>query len=153
MGAGKNLASLDVIDQKILNELSEDARIPISELARKVNLSRNAIRNRLSKLEKNAVITKYTIERGVGHFSQEKTIALIMIDRRDRMYGADVTSALKKIPEVRTCFVLSGKSDLFVQVEVENPGRLKDICAEIWELPGVLDTRTNFVLSTIVDRR
>jgi len=144
---------LDKIDEAILNELSDDARIPFAELARKVGLSRNALRNRVAKLEADKVISKYTIERGDGKENSEKTIGLIMIDRRDRMRGADVTLALKNIPEVKTCYVMSGKFDLIVQVEVEEAVRLKEICSQIWELPGVQDTRTNFVLSTIVDRR
>ncbi|MGB0901759.1 Lrp/AsnC family transcriptional regulator [Halocynthiibacter sp.] len=144
---------MDRTDQAILNELSENARIPVAELSKKVNLSRNALRNRLSKLEADSIIKKYTIERGAPGPNDTGTIGIIMIDRRDRMRGADVTSALKKIPEVKTCFVLSGRFDLIVQVEVESAERLKQICAEIWDLPGVQDTRTYFALSTIIDRR
>ena len=145
--------SLDSIDLKILSELSVNARIPIAELSKKVNLSRNALRARIGKLESASVIRKYTIDLGDGVSGTERTIGVIMIDRRDRMRGADVTSALKKIPEVKTCFVLSGRFDLIVQVEVDTSERLKEICSEIWKLPGVQDTRTYFALSTIIDRR
>ncbi len=144
---------LDSADQAILNALSEDARMPLATLAKEVNLSRNALRNRLERLERDNVISKYTIMRGDGKPQREKTIALIMIVRRDRMRGADVTTALKKIPEVRACYVMSGKLDLVAHVEVDRNERLNDICAEIWDMPGVIDTRTNIVLSTVVDRK
>lgn len=153
MASQRRHKELDELDQKILNELSDDGRISISDLAQKVGLSRNALRNRMAKLEADIVISKYTIKRGDGTSSGEKTVGLIMIDRRDRARGGDVTLALKKIPEVKTCFILSGEFDLIVQVELKDAERLKEICAQIWELPGVQDTRTNFVLSTMVGRR
>jgi DNA-binding Lrp family transcriptional regulator len=39
-------------DQKILSNIIEDARIPISELAKKIKLSREIVQYRLKNLEK-----------------------------------------------------------------------------------------------------
>lgn len=52
-------------------------------------------------------IVKYTIERRSNR-EREMTDAFIMIDRHDRMRGAEVTAAIKKIDGVKACFVLSG---------------------------------------------
>ena len=144
---------LDPLDQKIINELSANARIPIATLSQRVNLSRNAVRQRIARLERSGVISGYTVRLGEGGPSSEKTIALIMVYRKDRMRGAEVTTAIRKYPEVRSCFVLSGNFDLVVQVEADNPDRLREICTDIWRMPGVEDTRTTFVLSTVLDRR
>ena len=142
---------LDKIDQDILAELSDNARIPIAELAKKVNLSRNGVRNRLSRLEASREIVKYTIERRSDR-EREMTDAFIMIDRHDRMRGAEVTAAIKKIDGVKACFVLSGGIDLLLKVEVSSTERLKDVCTQVWEISGVKDTKTHIVLSTIMER-
>lgn len=144
---------IDPIDQKIISELSANARLPVATLAKRVNLSRNAVRQRLERLERSRVISGYTLRLGVGERGAERTIALIMVYRKDRMRGAEVTTALRKYPEVRSCFVMSGNFDLVVQVEAEHPDRLREICSEIWKMPGVMDTQTTFVLSTVLDRR
>lgn len=145
--------TLDKIDSLILNELTLNARVPVATLSKCVNLSRNAVQKRIARMEKNNIISRYTIERGDIGGSWEKTKALIMIDRQDRMRGSDVIIALKKIPEVQFCFVLSGKFDLVIQLSAVNAERVMEICSEIWQLPGVLDTRSYFVLASLIDRQ
>lgn len=144
---------VDAIDQHIINELAEDARLPVATLAKRVNLSRNAVTQRLERLERSRVILGYTVRLGEDRRPGEHTIALILIFRKDRMRGAEVTTALRKYPEVRSCFVMSGSLDLVIQVETDQPDRVREICADIWEMPGVMDTQTTFVLQTVLDRR
>ena len=49
----------DEIDKKILNILQENGRITNADLAAKVGLSPPPMLERVKKLEKNGVITKY----------------------------------------------------------------------------------------------
>ena len=49
----------DEIDKKILNLLQENGRITNADLASKVGLSPPPMLERVKKLEKNGVITKY----------------------------------------------------------------------------------------------
>ncbi len=53
---------MDEYDLKILNILKENARTPVSEIAKRVGLSRQTVKSRIDKLEKDGVIKKYTIE-------------------------------------------------------------------------------------------
>ena len=142
---------LDNIDRKIIEELLADARIPIATLAERVHLSRNAVRHRVDRLEAQKVITGYTIH--LGGVSKPKTRAIIRVYRKDRMRGKDVTDAIEKIPEVTTCYVVSGDSDLILHVEAESQERVNAIWSQLSALPGVADTNTAFVLSAVVDRR
>ena len=49
--------SLDPTDWAILVELQQDARLPLTELGRRVNLSASATTERLRRLEATGVIT------------------------------------------------------------------------------------------------
>lgn len=49
----------DKYDKLILKELDKNARKPLSELSKKVGLSRDAIRNRITKLIKSDVISAF----------------------------------------------------------------------------------------------
>ncbi|MBS3162909.1 winged helix-turn-helix transcriptional regulator [Candidatus Woesearchaeota archaeon] len=52
---------MDTLDSKILNILANEARIPITELSRKVNSTIEIVRTRIKKLEKEGIILGYRI--------------------------------------------------------------------------------------------
>ena len=52
-------SDLDRFDRAILNVLSEDGRISIADLARRIGLSKSPTQARLRRLEKDKVITGY----------------------------------------------------------------------------------------------
>ncbi|PIN76890.1 hypothetical protein COV17_00585 [Candidatus Woesearchaeota archaeon CG10_big_fil_rev_8_21_14_0_10_36_11] len=54
-----NKKQLDRVDRKILSAIEVDARIPISELARKSRISRTVAKYRLKQLEKRGIIRGY----------------------------------------------------------------------------------------------
>lgn len=143
---------IDETDVKILHELASDARITHAQLAQRVNLSRNAVRQRIERLERDREITGYTIRRG-GSASASQIAAIIFVYRHDRMRGADVLLALKKVPEIRSCDVMSGEFDLVLRVEASGPDRIQQIWQEIAALEGVRDTVTAFVLSSVIGSR
>ncbi len=55
------ICRIDKKDIEMLRILEEDARIPITELAKKLKLSHETVRYRLNKLIKNGIIEKFTI--------------------------------------------------------------------------------------------
>ncbi|KDN23112.1 Lrp/AsnC family transcriptional regulator [Amycolatopsis rifamycinica] len=58
--------SLDQTDWAILTELQRDARVPLTELGRRVNLSASAATERLRRLETAGVISGYRAEIDLG---------------------------------------------------------------------------------------
>jgi DNA-binding Lrp family transcriptional regulator len=69
------------------------------------------------------------------------------------MRGADVLAALRTIPEVVLCDVLSGDFDLLVRLEARSLDRVQEIWEQIAALPGVGDTVTALTLSNVIRRR
>ncbi|MBB3135868.1 DNA-binding Lrp family transcriptional regulator [Rhizobium pisi] len=143
---------LDRTDEQILVELKANARISHADLSAKVNLSRNAVRVRIERLEREGFIKGYTILTGDGGNSQNVTTALIFVYRHDRMRGGEVIQALRKIPEVVACDVMTGDFDLLVRVESPEADRIRQIWQLIAEMPGVRDTLTAFALSSVIRR-
>ncbi|MCV3211028.1 Lrp/AsnC family transcriptional regulator [Mesorhizobium sp. YC-39] len=141
---------LDRTDEQILNELKNNARISHAELSSKVNLSRNAVRVRIERLEREGFIKGYTIVSGEGLSNEALTTAMMFVYRHDRMRGGDVIHALRRIPEVISCDVMTGDFDLLVRVESGDADRIRQIWQQISELPGVRDTLTAFALSSVI---
>ncbi|SDA92649.1 Lrp/AsnC family transcriptional regulator [Sinorhizobium sp. NFACC03] len=143
---------LDRLDEHILAELTRNARIAHAELAEKVNLSRNAVRQRIERLERDGLIQGYTIVAGEGKPRIAAVTAMMFVYRHDRMRGGDVIQALKRVPEVVSCDVMSGEFDLVVRVEAGTADRIREVWQEVSGLPGVRDTLTAFALSSMIKR-
>ena len=141
----------DSFDLKILDELTLNARLPTSQIADKVKLSRNAVRQRIERMERDGVIKGYTLRLGEGQHQGDAVTAIIMVFRKDRMRGADVINSLRKIQEVRQCYVLSGEFDLLLKLRAHSQERLCQIWQKIAELPGVENTTTSFTLQQVID--
>ncbi|WP_326778898.1 Lrp/AsnC family transcriptional regulator [Streptomyces sp. NBC_01445] len=143
---------MDAIDEKIIVELARNARISHAELASRVLLSRNAVRQRIERLERQGHIAGYTIVRPGEDAGEDVVSALVLVYRQDRMRGGDVLAALKLIPEVVICEILSGDFDIMVRLEATSLERVRDIWEEIAQMPGVRDTVTALTLSRVVSR-
>lgn len=141
---------LDEIDHRILAELTADARVPLVTLAARVHLSRNAVKQRMERMERDGVIDGYTLRRGSG--SARRMTAVVLVYRADRMRGGGVITELARIPEVVRCDILSGQFDLLVTVVADSMDRIGEIWEQIAALPGVADTVTSVSLSRPIDR-
>jgi DNA-binding Lrp family transcriptional regulator len=141
---------LDPLDERIITELTLNSRISHAELASKINLSRNAVRQRIERLERDGGITAYTIRTGDGTVQRSMINAVIFVYRHDRMRGTDVILGLKEISEVIRCDVMSGEFDLMVHVRASTPERVHGVWGEISAMSGVENTVTSFVLSSLV---
>lgn len=143
-------APLDAIDQQILGELGLDARLPLVTLAARVHLSRNAVKQRIERMERRGVIAGYTLVRGSE--AGQQVVAIVMVYRADRMRGAGVVTELARIPEVVRCDILSGEFDLLVTVSADSMERVGVIWEMIAALPGVANTVTSISLARVIDR-
>jgi len=141
---------LDEIDHRILAELTADARVPLVTLATRVHLSRNAVKQRMERMERDGVIDGYTLRRGAG--SARRMTAVVLVYRADRMRGGGVVTELARIPEVVRCDILSGQFDLLVTVVADSMDRIGEIWELIAALDGVADTVTSVSLARPIDR-
>lgn len=141
----------DEIDTQILAELTTNARISLVTLGERVRLSRNAVRLRIERMEREGVIQGYTVVRGNAGES-DRVSAMLFVYRVDRMRGGDVLAALSKIPEVKRCDILTGDFDLLARVDALSVERVQEIWDAVSKLPGVQNIVTSISLSTMTDR-
>lgn len=143
---------IDGIDQKIIDALCADARVPLAVLADRIGLSRQAVRHRVDRLEALKIIAGYTVRLALPD-DVAPVRAVMLVYRKDRMRGANVLAALERIPEVRDCAVLSGEVDLLVQIEATSHDRVTEIWATISAMDGVQNMTTCFVLDSVIRKR
>lgn len=143
---------LDEIDRRILAELEGDARVPLVALAARVHLSRNAVRQRIERMERDGVIGGYTLIRGHVDGDARPVSAVLFVYRVDRMRGGQVLAELAAIPEVVRCDILAGEFDLLVTVQADSMDRVGEVWERIAALPDVANTVTSVSLTTVIDR-
>ena len=134
------------LDHKIIRALTDDARISITKLSSIVNLSRNAISYRIKKLETIGVIKGYTTILN-NELDDESVVASIMVYRKNRMRNNEVIEYANKVPEVKSCYIVSGEHDIFLLLKAPSQKRIHEIWQDISNLTSVEDTNIVFVLS------
>ena len=138
---------LDHFDHKIIRALTDNARISITELSSIVNLSRNAVSYRIKKLETIGVIKGYTTILNNELDDDKSVVASIMVYRKNRMRNNEVIEYANKVPEVKSCYIVSGEHDVFLLLKAPSQKRINEIWQDISNLTSVEDTNTVFVLS------
>ena len=144
------MATLDDTDRKLLNLLRADARESVSALARKLDLARSTVQERIARLERSRIITGYTIRSGED-FAERQIAAHVMISVDPKM-AASVTADLKKMPEVRSLAAISGTFDMMAEVAAETTAKIDTILDAIGRLKGVQKTMSSIVLSVKFER-
>jgi DNA-binding Lrp family transcriptional regulator len=144
------MANLDQTDRRLLALLQADAREPVSSLARKLDLARSTVQERIAKLERSGVIAGYTIRTGED-FAERQIAAHVMISVDPKM-AVSLTADLKKMPEVHTLAAISGTYDMMAEVAAETTTRIDAVLDAIGHLKGVQKTMSSIVLSVKFER-
>ncbi|MDH8701681.1 Lrp/AsnC family transcriptional regulator for asnA, asnC and gidA [Dysgonomonadaceae bacterium PH5-43] len=133
--------NLDELDEKILNMIINNARIPYLEVARACNVSGAAIHQRIQKLISQGVIkgSEFILDHGkVGY----ETSAYMGLYLKDPGQFNDVVKALKEIPEVVECHYTTGQYDLFIKLYAKNNQHLLEIIHSKLQPLGLSRTET-----------
>ena len=137
---------LDKIDRNIVRLLQQDARMPHTELARKVGLSATPCKERVRRLEREGVIQHYqavlnpdALDRGLVVFVQ------ISLNRTSQDIFEAFTSAAVDLPEVQECYLVSGNFDYLLKARVAD----MNACSDRVLLPPGGDGAGPLVLPTL----
>ncbi len=141
---------LDRYDRAILKLLQQDARITNSSLAEKVSLSESACLRRVRALEESGVIESYT-----AVLSQQKAgypvnvFVNITLDRQAQPGLEAFETAVRKIPEVMECYLMTGDYDYLVRLVVADLADFERIHQSLTRLPSVARVHSSFAVRTV----
>ncbi|HRE48724.1 MAG TPA: Lrp/AsnC family transcriptional regulator [Aggregatilineales bacterium] len=141
----------DQLDHAILDELQEDGRISVAELARKIHLSAPAVHQRIKRLERAGIIQRYAalVDReSVGY--DLLCFVRIGLHALTPPQQEALRAALREIPAVLECYGTAGTQDLMLKVVAHNHRELDALLNErLAALPGVERIETSLVLNEI----
>jgi DNA-binding Lrp family transcriptional regulator len=140
---------LDATDRMILRVLRLDARRTNAAIAEEVGLSPSACHRRIKLLEESGVIRGYTtlMGRTEGEGAPINVLVQVTLERQTEDYLLRFEAAVRKCPDIRECFLMTGAVDYWLRVEVDSAASYERIHGEILSrLPGVIRINSGFAL-------
>lgn len=139
---------LDAVDERLLAELADNARLSVAEVARRVDMSAPAVRERIARLEELGVIRGYRLD--IDPAAVGLPVAAWVRIRPGPRQISKIADLSARTPEVSECHRISGEDCFLLKVHVPS----------IEALEGVLDrflnhgqTTSSFIVSTPVAPR
>lgn len=135
---------IDATDRKLLMCLLEDARLPVTELAKRIGLSRGSTQDRLRRLERDGVILGYTLRlRGFESAAR----AWLLVSLAPGVNCGPVTARISAMLEVTACYSVTGAIDVVALVAAPDIDALSSVREAIASIPGVATVQTHTILT------
>ena len=145
---------LDAVNIRILQELVANARIPITELAKAVGLSKTPVALRIKQMEDMGLITGYRamvspIKLGLTHVTY---VEVSLTDTRQQALEK-FNAAVRQITEVEECYMIAGGFDYQLKVRARDITHFRHVLAEkISSLPYVRSTTSYVAMEAVVEQ-
>jgi DNA-binding Lrp family transcriptional regulator len=142
---------LDRTDQTLLAELQRDGRLTNRELAERVHLSESACLRRVRALEEAGVIDRYAALVNQARVGLPGNVFVsITLNRQEQADLAAFEEAVRRVPEVMECYLMTGQQDYLLRVVVSDPADFERLHSQhLTRLPGVARVQSSFALRTV----
>jgi len=112
---------MDRIDQKILDALQVDGRVPVVELAESIGLSSTPCHRRIKKLEAGGIISGYSARIDLQRYGLTVTafVSVKLRQSNDEVMRR-FERQIQALDEVVECYLVSGRQDYVLRVVSES---------------------------------
>ncbi len=142
---------LDRIDQALLVELQRDGRLSNRELAERIHLSESACLRRVRALEEAGVIDRYAALVSQSRVGLPGNVFVsITLNRQEQADLRAFEEAVRRVPEVMECYLMTGQQDYLLRVVVSDAADFERLHSQhLTRLPGVARVHSSFALRTV----
>lgn len=143
--------NLDNFDKQLLSTLQKDGRISNVELAETVNLSESACLRRVRTLEKKGFIDRFVALLDQKRMGLTNTVFVhIVLKREEKSELLAFEEAVKEIPEILECYLMTGEFDYLLHIVVANMADFERLHNDsLTQLPGVSRVNSSFAIRTV----
>jgi Lrp/AsnC family leucine-responsive transcriptional regulator len=142
---------MDRFDAAILTVLAEDGRISITDLAKRIGLSKSPTQARLRRLEDSGVILGYRalldpIRLGLDHVA---FVEVRLEDTREVALRA-FNEAVSRVPEIEQAHMIAGNFDYLLKVRTRDMAAYRRFLGEtVTTQPYVANTSTYVAMEAV----
>ncbi len=142
------MEKLDDLNIQIIDILQSEGRMPVTQIAARIDVPHTTVRDRIQRLEEEGVIEGYSAvvnPAKVGYLLS----CLVHVTMEQKMELEETIAVLRGIDEVTEFLVLTGGTDIAVRVYARDIDHLRDIIYDkIKSIPGFLRSNTQVVLAS-----
>ena len=143
---------IDKLDKQILSFLIQDARMPYTEIAKKLIVSPGTIHVRVKKLEQKGIIKGASLV--IDYVKMGYTFTAYIGLFLDKTSDTDhVIEKLIGIPEVTVAHIATGQFGIFCKIRAKNTQDAKDIILTINQIDGVIRTESMISLEESINSK
>lgn len=129
VGASKKITSFNKLDLKLLKLISDSARLPLLEIANRLNTSPQVIRNHMKKLEKTGVIQGYRALIDVSFLGYRYYKSYINLRNTDKLKELEAFCA--QHPNILNVNRTIGGKDFEIELQAKSFEEFENIMNEI----------------------
>ncbi|WP_048150160.1 Lrp/AsnC family transcriptional regulator [Palaeococcus ferrophilus] len=142
---------LDRVDQKLLDELKENARENIASLSKKLGVPRTTVHYRIKKLLEEGIIEKFTIKPNYKKLNLGTTaFILARYDPSSGLTQKEVANRVAQVEGVYEVHIIAGEWDLLIKVRAHSAEDVGKIVVDrLREVKGLGQTVTMVSFVTV----
>ena len=144
---------MDAIDEKILELLKKDARIPLSHISEEIGLSSPSIKDRITKMEQEGIILGYQPILDYAKLGLPLTAFINLRLHYPLCCTDEFIEQIHLIDEVVEGHYTDGEEDMLLKVVAKEPRHLQEILLKINSLPGVASSNSIISLTNPIRQR
>ncbi len=150
-GVDRRPVDLDRHDRAILECLAADGRMSVTEIARRIGLSKSPTQARVKRLEEEGVIAGYRalldpVRLGLAHVA---FVEVRLTDTREAALQA-FNAAVRRVPEIEEVHMIAAAFDYLLKVRTADIQAYRRVLAErISALPHVASTSTFVAMEAV----
>jgi len=139
---------IDSLDEEIIKVITNNARIPVTEIAEKLKTTPRIIQYRLKEMEKKSIILAYKTLLNPKEMGRIFCKAIIYLENIDQENLNEFISYVSSIPDVVWPMKVMGSWDFELDCEVESYDRFQDIILDLKEkFPHLIKNHEFFIVS------
>ena len=143
---------IDNIDRGILSELMINAKVPYTEIAKKLIVSAGTIHVRMKKMEEAGIVKNSRLHINFELLGFDLTAFLGIYLEKGSTY-TDVIQQLNLIPEIVEAHYTTGVYSIFAKIRCKNTKHMRQILnEEIQSIKGIQRTDTTISLEQSIDK-
>jgi len=137
---------MDELDHQLISHLRGNARLTVAALAKRLQVARGTIQNRIARLERDGTIAGYTVR--LGTQLDERGITALMTIAVEGNSADAVLRSLRGDPAVRTLHTTNGRWDIIAELRADTLEAFDRVLGRIRKVEGIASTETSLLLST-----
>lgn len=144
---------LDKYDTAIVEILSRDGRLPVTDLSKRIGLSKTPCQARLKRLQAEGYITGFRAVLDPAKLGREHVafVEVKLTVTTERALTA-FNIAVRKLPEIEQCHMIAGAFDYLLKVRTTDIKSYRHVLGEkISSLPNVGSTATHVSMQAVKD--